>query len=92
MPRGSPRLRTHDGRKNQLGKRLKQRRIELGYTQDTLNAKLALATNGEWIPSLQEILHIESGGRTVTDLEILALGTALSCSPEWLLTGNQPKI
>ncbi len=88
MPRGSPRLRTDDGKKNQLGDRVKQRRGELRLTQDALTARLAYVTYGAWNPSLQEVLHIENGTRTVTDLEILALAQALDCSPGWLLAGN----
>lgn len=89
MPRGAPRLRTKDGKKNQIGERVRERRTELKLTQDILSARLAYHTEGGWNPSLQEVLHIESGIRTVTDLELLALATALECEVCWLLVGKK---
>lgn len=88
MPRGAPRLRAASGQKNQIGGRVRQRRVETGLTQDNLNARLAFVTVGAWNPSLQEVLHIENGTRTVTDLEILALAGALECDAGWLLRGD----
>lgn len=87
MPRGAPRLRSTEGLKNQVGERVRQRRTELHWTQDALTARLAYATVGAWNPSLQEVLHIENGSRTVTDLEVLALAQALECDSCWLFCG-----
>lgn len=88
MPRGFPRLRTSDQKKNQLGQRVRDRRAELDVTQDALCARLAQITNGGWIPDRKEIFRIEDGQRIVSDLETLALAEALECSPCWLLTGD----
>lgn len=88
MPRGGPRLRTPAGKKNQLGERMHMRRKELRLTRDAVTARIAYATDGVWNPALQEVLHIEDGSRTVTDLEILALSQALECSACWLLIGD----
>lgn len=85
MPRGGNRLRTSQGRMNIVGNRLKERRNQLGLGQDELCALIADTTNGAWNPAWQDISRIENGARTVTDLEILALATATSCDPCWLL-------
>ncbi len=88
MPRGNPRLRTADKKKNQVGARLKERRNALHLTQDALCAQLALTTNGEWNPDRREIYRLEEGLRIISDLEILVLAKALECTPCWLLTGE----
>ena len=88
MPRGAPKLRAEDGKKNQIGVRVRQRRAELKITQDALSGRLALATDGNWNPTFQEVLHIENGARIVSDVEVLALARALACSACWLLTGE----
>jgi transcriptional regulator with XRE-family HTH domain len=89
MPRGAPRLRAEDGKKNQIGERVRQRRSDLKLTQDQLNGRLVFVTYGQWNPSEQEILHIENGTRIVSDVEIIALGKALDCDPCWLLVGDK---
>jgi transcriptional regulator with XRE-family HTH domain len=91
MPRGAPRLRASDGKKNQVGARVKQRRSELDLTQEDLSGRLALVTEGMWNPALQEVLHIEKGIRTVTDVEVLALASALGCGACWLLRGGDDR-
>ncbi len=94
MPRGSPRI-TKDSRKNQVGIRVRQRRIELGLTQDALCARLATVTDAlmdsMWIADDQEISKIENGTRTATDLEVIVLAQALECNPCWLLIGRDAK-
>jgi transcriptional regulator with XRE-family HTH domain len=87
MPRGGPRLRTAEQKKNQIGQRVRERRNILNLTQDALCARLSQVSNGEWIPDRREIFRIEDGQRIVSDLEILALANALECSSCWLLTG-----
>ena len=89
MPRGSPRLRTSDQKKNQIGQRVRHRRARLRITQDALCARLADVTSGGWIPDRKEVFRIEDGQRIVSDLETLALAEALECSPCWLLTGTE---
>ena len=81
-------MRAENGKKNLVGDRVRQRRQELKLTQDGLNGRLAYVTEGKWNPSDQEILHIENGSRFVSDVEIIALGNALSCGIQWLLTGE----
>ena len=75
MPRGSPRLTQH-AKKNQIGSRVRERRLALQLTQDALCARLATATydlmDAPWIADDQEVSKIENGNRTTTDLEILA--------------------
>jgi len=89
MPRGAPRLRTSDNRLNQIGIRLRQRRLELDMTQDTLCARLADVTNGGWIADRRDIFRIEQGRRIVSDLEVLALSLAVDCEMCWLLLGSE---
>ena len=88
MPRGGIRLRTAEGKMNQIGPRVRERRHELQIGQDELCARIARVTEGAWVPAWQDISRIEHGARLVTDLEILALAQALECSPCWLLTGE----
>ncbi len=88
MPRGGLRLRTEDGRLNQVGGRVRERRLALGLEQDKLCARIALNTNGLWNPAWQDISRVENGARLVTDLEVLALAHALTCNATWLLTGE----
>ena len=91
MPRGSPRLTQH-AKKNQIGSRVRERRLALHLTQDAVCARLATATydlmDAPWIADDQEVSKIENGNRTTTDLEILALARALECSACWLLVGQ----
>lgn len=90
MPRGSPRLRTSDGKVNQIGTRVREARERLGITQDALCARLAHQTGGVWNPGWQDISRIENGARIVSDLEVFALAAALEQRPAWLLTGEYP--
>lgn len=90
MPRGSPRLRTPDGKVNQVGARVRIARELLGITQDALCARLARHTGGTWNPGWQDISRIENGARIVSDLEVFALAAALEQKPAWLLTGQEP--
>jgi transcriptional regulator with XRE-family HTH domain len=88
MARGSPRLRTPDGKLNQISARVRERRTELRLTQDALCARVALNTDGAWNADRMEVYRIETGTRIVSDLEALALAKALECSPVWLLLGR----
>lgn len=88
MPRGGARLRTQDQRMNQVGPRVRDRRRHLRLEQDGLCARVAQVTDGRWNPAWQDISRIENGARTVTDLEVIALATALECSACWLLLGE----
>jgi transcriptional regulator with XRE-family HTH domain len=88
MARGAPRLRTPDGKVNQIALRVRERRAQLKLTQDTLCARLALNTDGGWNADRMEIYRIECGIRIVSDLEMLALARALECDPSWLWLGD----
>ena len=87
MPRGGLRLRTEEGKINQIGPRVQSRRLELRLKQDEVCGRLAHQTRGAWNPAWQDISRIENGARTVTDLEMLALAEALDCEASWLLQG-----
>lgn len=89
MPRGGARLRTNDGKLNQIAERVVARRHALRLGQDELCARLAQVTHGQWNPAWQDISRIENGARLITDLELIALAQALDCSPCWLLTGQE---
>lgn len=88
MPRGSPRLRTPEGKLNLVALRVRQRRAELKLTQDGLCARLAAVTHGGWVADRRDVFRIEDGRRSVHDLEVVALAEALECDPCWLLTGT----
>ncbi len=89
MARGTPRLRTAEGKVNQIAARVRQRREHLKLTQDALCARLAAITEGGWIADRMEIYRIEIGTRIVSDLELLALAASLECDPVWLLLDRQ---
>lgn len=88
MPRGSPRLRSSDGKMNLVAERAKARRLEIGLTQAQLIAHLEDVTEGRWNPTPQEVLRIEAGTRTCLDLEVDALAKVLKVKAEWLLYGD----
>ena len=92
MPRGAPRLRTPDGKMNQIAGRVYARRTALKLTQDALCARLALVTAGAWIADRRDIFRIEDGRRSVHDVEVVALGQALECSACWLLLGGDASV
>lgn len=87
MPRGGPRLRTEDSKLNQIGSRVRERRLALRLEQDGVCARVAAATEGQWNPAWQDLSRIENGARMVSDLEVLALARALGCDPCWLFLG-----
>ena len=89
MPRGAPRMRAPNGKLNQVGERVKERRAELKQTQDGLCARLADVTAGKWIADRRDIFRIEDGRRSVHDVEVVALALALQCDATWLLTGER---
>lgn len=89
MPRGGARLRTGDGKLNQIAERAVARRHALHLGQDELCARIAQVTNGAWNPAWQDISRIEHGARIVTDVELLTLAQVLECPPCWLLTGQE---
>jgi len=87
MPRAArPRLET--GESNLVGPRVRERRVELGLTHDSVCGRLAYLTNGRWIPNRQDIYKIEAQVRTCTDIEMVAIAGALETSAAWLLIGN----
>jgi hypothetical protein len=50
--------------------------------------RIALATAGKWNPEWRDIVRLESGTRLVSDLEMLALASALECDACWLFLGR----
>lgn len=89
MPRAD-RLKAPDGKFNIIGARVKERRRALKMTQDQLQGRLSLVTEGQWAISGQEVLNIERGIRTVLDVELVALARALECDILWLLGLTDP--
>jgi len=87
MPHGSPRIRLANGSMNLIGSRLKERRQRARVTQDNLCGQVAYLTEGAWVPTRHDIHRIESGTRTVSDAEIVALAAGLNCSLVWLVCG-----
>jgi len=85
MSRGGPRITTADGKKNGVGERVRERRLELRMTQDRLSANLARLTEGQWNPSIDEIHNLEVGRRLCGDLELRVLARALETNVLWLM-------
>lgn len=71
-----------DGKFNCSGPRIRERRAELGLSQEQLAAKLQLS--GLDITQ-KAISRIETGLRVVADFEIPFFADALGVSPLWLL-------
>lgn len=88
MPRGGPRLRTSDGKLNQIGGRVQNQRLAINLKQDELCARIAETTNGQWVPAWQDVSRIENGARMVSDLEVIVLASVLECTAAWLIDGT----
>jgi transcriptional regulator with XRE-family HTH domain len=91
LPRGLKRV-TVQGKRNQIGERMRERRKALRLTFRGLGGRVAAASDGlfddAWVPDDQELARIEKGRRVCSDLELVALARALECEPCWLLVGE----
>ncbi len=63
-----------------IGKRIKQKRKELGLTQTEIYHKCGIASGA--------LSQIENGSRTPSVLIFYKLSCALHCNMEWLITGD----
>ena len=79
------RPRTITGRMNLVGEQVKILREREGLTQDQLCARIADVTQGAWNPTWRDLYRIEAGTRIVSDLEMIALGGALTCEAASLM-------
>jgi hypothetical protein len=62
---------------NLCGVQVRERRIAMGLTRAEFIVLLANATEGRWSPSEADLVNVERGTRTVTDVELAAFGYAL---------------
>lgn len=76
------RLYTLDGRYNVCGERMREARIQIGWTQDTMAAKLQLA--GLQMGQMA-VSRIETGKRVVPDFELPVIAEVLGVTTDWLL-------
>lgn len=81
------RLYTLDGKYNLSGERVRERRVQMGLSQDTLAAKLQLA--GLQIGQMA-VSRIETGKRVVPDFELPIIANVLGVTTDWLL-GKEEK-
>lgn len=65
---------------NSVGERIKQRRLELGWTQDQLCAKVGL--------SKSFLSELENGKRSVSASNLLDIARSLTVSLDFLMTGK----
>lgn len=63
---------------NGIGERIKQRRLELGMSQDELAMKLGFS-------SRSSICKIESNARNLTQQKIKAIADALETTPDYIM-------
>jgi transcriptional regulator with XRE-family HTH domain len=63
-----------------VGDRIRERRLELGWTQDQLCTKTGL--------SKSFLSELESGKRSVSAANLLSIASALSVSLDYLMTGT----
>lgn len=64
----------------QIGKRIKQRRLELELTQAMLKEKTSISSGN--------LSGIENGDTLPSAQALVRLGEALNCSVDWILTGK----
>ena len=79
------RLKTQDGKSNQIGGRLRERIETLGLTHDQVSARIAATTSGVWNPGRLEVTKMIAGLRAITTVELKAIADALDTSECWLL-------
>lgn len=89
MGRGPQKVRDENGRMNQIGGRIQERRLGLGLTQDNLCGRIADVTGGAWNPSRKDVGRCETGTRIISDIEMRYLARALACDPCWLFLGER---
>ena len=89
MPHSGHRLRSKDGRRNEVGLRVALQRRKLALSQDTLCAQISYYSEGGWAPRWADVSRIENGVRLVTDVELKLLARVLDCSAAWLLLGEE---
>lgn len=65
---------------NSVGDRIKQRRLELGWTQDQLCSKVSL--------SKSFLSELENGKRSVSASNLLDIARSLTVSLDFLMTGE----
>jgi len=82
------RIRTEDGRYNQIGLRVTERRTALDLSKSELARRIGKSSRGRWVVSRLVVFEIEIGIRIVSDLEIIQLANALDCDPKWLFLGG----
>lgn len=68
---------------SEIGRRIKERRQELGLTQMQLAEKAHISTS--------QVCYLESGKRNSSAITINTLSEVLNCSAEWLLKGITSK-
>ena len=90
MPRAS-RIKTKDGKLNLVGPQVRARRIFRGDTRDSVCARIQVNTGVEWGINERDLWKIENQRRACTDLEIVELAKALSCTVADLFNGRAPQ-
>ena len=76
------RLYTLDGRCNACGERMREARMQIGWTQDTMATKLQLA--GLQMGQMA-VSRIETGKCVVPDFELPVIAEVLGVTTDWLL-------
>ena len=79
------RLYTLNGKCNISGERVREARLRLGMSQETLSIKLQLA--GLQMGQMA-VSRIETGKRLVPDFELPVLAAVLHVTVDWLLGGS----
>lgn len=81
MPRGGQRLRGANGEMNLIGAHVLARRKALGMTRNTMIARIAYITEGQWTPGTADLARIEEELRAVHTTELLVLCEVLKVTP-----------
>ena len=84
MPRAA-RLKTEDGKMNLIGPRVRQRRVELELSRDTVCARIQISTGNRWEIDHRDLWKIEAQRRACTDVEMVEIAKALEVEAGWLM-------
>ena len=71
--------------RNVSGPKIKDRRLQLQWTQQRLADEIADASKGEWIPTQPDVRRVEGQRRILADRDLIHVTIALRCTAAWLL-------
>ncbi len=74
--------------RNIIGPKIKQRRVDLGWSQAQLGERISKLSDGKWSVTDEDVRRFETQRKIITDREIPLIADALQCGVGWLLSEN----